>query len=394
MRLFFLIAIALGLIVSLGGNSLSADGVLTADPNASQQTQNVLIYLQNVSRRSTHRVVTGQYFGSAQCCGPSEYAAAGWAASIAALAAATGQTPGIIGADYNDYNSQNPGHPVNYETLNAYLVSAWQAGSLVMVSYHANNPWTGRAWNDTSCGSGGTLADLVNPLTAVYAAWRAQIGIIATQLQYLQNQGVVVIWRPFLEQNSSPWWWMSCNKNMSQLGMVWADMFKTFTTTYKLHNLLWAYSSNGPWLNVNGCPGKQGEDGICLYPGSDYVDIVGFDDYSDKTGPNPDPFPGNWRAWTALGKVVGFTERGPHEISGASQVFTTLIPDIIANRGSSVPVGAFFVAYGGGYSISSNPGASALMNDPNAANQKDVARALSCMNSATTFAGRVACVLK
>lgn len=387
-RLLVCIALAL----SLGGWTHGVNPVLTADPAANQQTQNVLIYLQNIGQRASHKIVTGQYFGSAACCSSSEYPAAGWAANIAALVSATGQTPGMIGADYNDYNQANGGTgAVSYTLLNSYLISAAQAGSLVQIQYHAKNPWTGGPWSDESCG--GTLADLVNPAKPVYTAWHSQLANVAAGLQALQAAGVTVIWRPFLEANSSPWWWMACNHNMSQLGAVWQDMFTTFTTTYGLHNLLWAYSSNGPWQNMNGCPGVQGESGLCLYPGSVYVDIVGIDDYSDATGPMPDAFPDNWRAWSALGKVVGFPERGPSTQAGTSTVFQTLVPGMIANRVASGPAGVFFMAYSGGNSIVSNLGASTLMNDSNAANQPNVGAALSCMALAATYAARVACVL-
>ncbi len=163
-----------------------------------------------------------------------------------------------------------------------------------------------------------------------------ELAKVVTGSQALQAAGVVVIWRPFLEQNSSEWWWVTCNSGMSQLPAVWRDMFATFAAA-GLHNILWAYASNGPWQNMDGCPGAQGESGLCLYPGSGYVDIVGLDDYRDATGPMPDNFDDNWRAWSALGKVLALTERGPAETDGSSLMYESLLSGAVANRGSDVP---------------------------------------------------------
>ena len=361
----------------------------TSDTHASQATQNVLTYLQNIGFRASHRVVTGQ-----QCCGAFT-PATDYSAEMAAIHSATGVYPGLIGADYGEWDPANGGStPPNYPALNAVLETAWTAGSLVEISYHANNPWYGDYWSDTRC-NGGTLADLVNPVTPVYAAWHTQIGLVAAGLQQLQAAGVVVLWRPFLEQNSSNWWWVSCNAGMTQLQAVWWDMFNTFTTTYGLHNLIWVYASNH--TNASGvgayCPNVVQESGLCLYPGAAYVDVVGQDEYRDLTGPMPDNYGDNYPLMAALSKVLAYTERGPAETNGTSPVFETLIPGIVANGKSPRPLVSYFMAWNGAYDIASNLGATTLMSDPNAANQNDVAAVMACMATATTYAARVACAL-
>lgn len=366
----------------------------TADPNASQATQNVLTYLQNIGRRSTHRVIVGQLFQWRNCCSGSYLPAAGWAANIAALYTATGYYPGLVGGDFNDENVNAPGTGVNYAPLNSYLISAWNAGSLIHVGYSATNPWTGNGRNDNSCG-GGTMADLVNPATSVYTAWHTQLARVAAGLQALQAAGVVVIFRPLPEQNNGSWW-TACNTVNPQAtwSAVWADMFTTLTSTYGLHNLLWAAVGTTPMsrYSIAACAGLP-QNSICFYPGSAYVDLLGADDYLDATGPMPENFVDDWTIFNRMGKPVEYLERGPAETDGTSNVYTTIIAGILANRGASRPVVGYFMSWFYGWSIVANPGAVALMSDPNAATQADVGRALSCMSAASNYAARVACVL-
>ena len=442
--------VCLGLWLCLGAWTHGTTAPQTADPLASQATQNVLTYLQNVGRRSNHRVVTGQYFGAAG------YEAAGWTTNIVALYSATGQYPGIVGADYNDWNANStPPDVVDYTTLNNYIKTAATSGSIITIGWHARNPFVDASVSDMRC-NGGTLADLVNPSTAitvlgtstsVYAAWHAQLDAIAAGLGDLQASAIPILWRPLLEQNSSSYWYMSCNQNMAQFQALWVDMFNYLTVAKGLHNLLWVFASNGPWQNTGGCPGVQGESGICLYPGAAYVDVVGLDGYSNTTGPMPDAFTDDWRAWSRFGKVLVFAERGPSYKSwaastayaagyiigtadkygnygyitnascvsgstvpvGAANVtdgtcnwiysidptnmWGRILPDLVSNGKSSVPAVPYFQAWAFPWSIAASPGATTLMSDPNAANQADVAAVMACMATATTYAARVACAL-
>jgi mannan endo-1,4-beta-mannosidase len=353
------------LLVSLSGPGAAAR---TADTSANRQTQDTLLYLEQIANRSTHNVITGQYTATAACCSSQEIGAGGIAYNIEATIRQTRQTPGVVGFDYNDWNTSHHGQPVDYTTLNAFIIKYAKTGSLITIGYHANNPWTGGAWNDARCP--GSFTDLVDPTKPVSAVWRAQVSKIADQLQILQAAGVTVMWRPFLEMNGNFMWWGACNPTQAQFRTVWKDMFNFFTTTRGLHNILWVYAQNG------------GTDTPVFYPGSDLFDVMGFDDYHD-----PITFPGIGN-WMKYGKPLAYTERGPHETDGTSQVFTNILPTIAANEWHI----SFVQVWAGAYGIAYNPGGSAFMNDPTAANQQDVKAVMSCMAGVQTRPAKIACV--
>ena len=370
--------------VSLGAWTHGAPTIQTADPLASQATLNVLIYLQNVGRRTTHRVITGQDTGAPNCCSTAEYIQNAYPAMWTALCTAASACPGLAGFEYIQWNQQSPGTTVTYSAINTYIKSAWAAGSLVEITTSPNNPWNGQPWNNEYCG--GPFSDLVNPSTAAYTAWHTTLDQFAAGLSDLQSAGVPVILRILGEQNGKGTWYSVCNTGWSgsDYSAAWIDAFNYLTTTKGLHNILWAYCSSSP---------SSQPSGLTLYPGRAYVDLVGLDIYYDSTGPNPEDFYDNWSAWQALGKPVSFFERGPHNTDGTSQVFTQLLPNIVANRGSSIPLVSYFMAWTLGYSLINNLGGVALLSDANAANQSDVAAVMACMATATTYAARVACAL-
>jgi mannan endo-1,4-beta-mannosidase len=363
MKLLFLYAALL-----LGGLSDFNAAARTADMSANRQTQDTLLYLEQIGNRSTHNVIIGQYTASAACCSSQEIGAGGIAHNIEATVMHTGQTPGIVGFDYNDWNNAHNGQPVDYTTLNNLIIQYAKAGSLITIGYHANNPWTGGRWNDTRCP--GSLTDLVDPAKPVSAVWRAQIAKIADQLQILQTAGVTVMWRPFLEMNGNFMWWGACNPTPAQFRTVWKDMFDFFTTTRGLHNLLWVYAQAG------------GTEMPLRYPGSDLVDVMGFDDYRDAI-----TFPGI-ENWLKYGKPLAYTERGPHETDGTSQIYANILPTIAANKWHISFIQTWAYAQG----IAYNPGGSAFMNDPTAANQQDVKAVMSCMAGVHTRPAKIACI--
>ena len=393
--LALLVAMTFAPLAGWAGSSIPP----TADPNATQTAQNVYIYLSQIGLRSTHNVIVGQQFQFYNCAGCSLLPTAGWASNIAALYAATGKYPGMVGGDYNDYNPAYPGTPVDYSTLNALLISAWNAGSLIELSYSPANPWTNGSRYDTSCGSGGTLADIVNPAKAVYTTWHNQLTVVANGLKVLQAAGAPVIFRPLAEQNSG-WWWTACNNSgdpLTNWQAVWNDFYQTMTSQ-GVHNLLYTWPGmTSAWhgaLTVCQNMNPANRLTLCFYPGDTHLDIIGADNYlGDNLSPMPEAFFDDWRAFRRTGKLVEFTEVGPLTTDGSSHIYTNLIPNIVANRGSSAPVVGYFMAWLGSYAIVANTGATTLMGDANAATQSDVAAVMACMATATTYAARVACAL-
>ena len=86
---------------------------------------------------------------------------------------------------------------------------------------------------------------------------------IARQLTALKESGVTVLFRPLPTDSSGWYWWEKDNETYKWL---WQTMFRRFDELHGLSNLIWVYTAD---IDPQ------------MYPGDDYVDIVGCDVYDN-----------------------------------------------------------------------------------------------------------------
>lgn len=86
---------------------------------------------------------------------------------------------------------------------------------------------------------------------------------IAKQLAVLKDSGVSVLFRPLPTDSAGWYWWEKDSKTYKWL---WQTMHRRFDELYGLSNLLWVYTAD---IDPR------------LFPGDDYVDIIGCDIYDN-----------------------------------------------------------------------------------------------------------------
>jgi mannan endo-1,4-beta-mannosidase len=265
-----------------------------ANPNASSDCFDVLRWLTCLCVHDDTRVVSGQHI----CCGWDLPAA--YATYITALYNETGKYPALLGADlaYGNWSA---------EGQNSTLIDYWDNGGLIMLSWHAYNPWTGNGleWtggtaNDTSM-NGGDFSDLYTSGDA-YDMWHADMEKKADWLDELQDAGVVVLWRPFHEMNGGWFWWGQ--RDQTKFINNWIEMFDYFTYERELNNLLWVYAPNSDQDDIY-------TTAEYYYPGAGYVDIVGLDYYLTGSYDIDEIGDCGWPELKVFGKPMALTEFGP-----------------------------------------------------------------------------------
>ncbi len=219
--------------------------------------------------------------------------------------AATGKYPAIATVDYlhfytlYDDANRNPykgGWKVDYEDI-SQLKAWWDAGGIVSACWHWNVPnkeaekYSTDSYTCTP-GSGtknsdGTMTTTFRPKNIfVEGTWEQKIAsedlaLMATLLKRFQEAGIPVIWRPLHEASGNSasggtawfWWGIDGAETYKQL---WRKMFNYFQEQ-GLNNLIWV------WTTQTGY-GYDTKKGIVndseWYPGDEYVDVVGRDEYS------------------------------------------------------------------------------------------------------------------
>ena len=113
-------------------------------------------------------------------------------------------------------------------------------------------------------------AALANHSSPQYGQLINDIDAIAVQLKKFQDAGVPVVWRP-LHKTQGGWFWWGA-KGPEAFVQLWRLMHDRLTNVDGLHNLIWTYTSS-----------DAQQDFRKWYPGDDVVDVVGMDNYVDKS---------------------------------------------------------------------------------------------------------------
>ncbi len=105
----------------------------------------------------------------------------------------------------------------------------------------------------------------------------ARLDITAEFAHYCRDDNgnlIPIIYRPFHENSGTWFWWGTSNLTKEQFISLWRFTVEYLRNVKEVHNLLYAYSPNGHFLDE--------ENYLSRYPGDDYVDIIGFDVYHDR----------------------------------------------------------------------------------------------------------------
>jgi mannan endo-1,4-beta-mannosidase len=326
--------------------------ITPSNPKASPAAQRVLSFLWELPTRANNRVLAGQFGSYGDGAGVPEAQA-----RLQKIFDQTGKWVGLTGMDYKNWDVNHAG---NLSIPNSFLIEQWGKGSIVTLSWHPINPWTSGESNDWEYPKGSVntppILELITPATQVHARWQVILEDTAKGLQELEDNGVVVIFRPFHEMNGEWFWWS--RQTQADFSAVWQYLVNYFTVEKGLDNILWGFSPNSN-------SGKDARRATYYWPGDAFVDVVGLDKYM-KLGETPLTLDA-WGDYTDLVKTckpVGIFEFGPTPASAWPDSprydFVRLIRDIQRYY----PRVAFFQVWEWHWAIGENRNAKALLNDP------------------------------
>ncbi|WP_309065694.1 glycosyl hydrolase [Microbacterium sp.] len=244
-----------------------------ADPDATARTASLFDYLREGRG-------DGVLFGHQQS---TEYGLTfdpvGASGTDSDVNAAVGDFPAVIGWDASRLGFGSTPSPESDEQSLTETVrkirAADRLGTIQTMSAHMDNFVTGGNYGDTS---GDVVARILpgGDHNAKLNDYLDRVARIATESTDADGRAIPIIFRPFHENAGSWFWWGAAHASASQ----YAELFR-YTVEYlrdikDVHNLLFAYSPGG---------GFAGDEAAYLaaYPGDDFVDVLGIDNY-DGTG--------------------------------------------------------------------------------------------------------------
>lgn len=142
-------------------------------------------------------------------------------------------------------------------------------GGIVTMSWHLRNPLTGGdAWDV----SDKTVVKSILPGGECHDKFMSWLDKLGDYLEKIKE--IPVIFRPWHEHTGSWFWWGAGLCTPEEYNALWVMTYDYLTKDRGLDNLVWAISPNGTQQDF----GKWME----RYPGDDYVDIIGLDQYESS----------------------------------------------------------------------------------------------------------------
>ncbi len=139
-------------------------------------------------------------------------------------------------------------------------------GGIVTMSWHLRNPLTcGDAWDVSDT----TVVRSILPGGGCHEKFMGWLDKVGDYLEQIKE--IPVIFRPWHEHTGSWFWWGAGLCSAEEYNALWVMTFDYLVKDRGLDNLVWAISPNGLQ--------KDFENWMERYPGDDYVDIIGLDQY-------------------------------------------------------------------------------------------------------------------
>lgn len=193
----------------------------------------------------------------------------------------TGAYPALYGWDIGHLERGDVANldNVNFQQMRQWMRDAFERGGVVTVSWHMTHPGTGAdSWN-TDTGAVSLLPGGEN-----HEAMKASLDRFATFARSLDvtlpsgERGLMpIIFRPWHEHNGDWFWWGKGATSERDYIALWQFTVDYLTDTQGLNNLLFAFSPDRSRLDMNDFEAAY----LYGYPGDDYVDIMGIDNYWD-----------------------------------------------------------------------------------------------------------------
>lgn len=181
-----------------------------------------------------------------------------------------GDYPAVYGWDLGglENKSANNLDGIPFDKMRQYIKEAHQRGGVITLSWHINNPLTGKdAWDTTPKSLASVLPG--GEKHEKYKAWLDEgIQFIKT-LKDRDGKPIPMLFRPYHELTGNWFWWCRNNGSPEEFKSLWRFTLEYFQQK-GIHNLIYVYNTSDF---------KTKEEFLEYYPGADYADVLSFDKY-------------------------------------------------------------------------------------------------------------------
>lgn len=188
----------------------------------------------------------------------------------------TGSHPAVIGIDFSGLSGR-PAEAIErtMASLKKTVVNTIRRGGVITAAWHFSNPVSrgGFNWRDSVSAP---AIGMIKPGGSHHQRYKDILDTIALFCNSVRNekgQLAPMIFRPYHEFDGGWFWWGKPHCSRADFIEVWRFTVQYLRDSQHVHNLIYAFSPD--------CKFNTEEDYTERYPGNDWVDMVGMDNYRD-----------------------------------------------------------------------------------------------------------------
>ncbi|MFB9076864.1 glycoside hydrolase family 26 protein [Flavobacterium procerum] len=220
----------------------------------------------------------------------------------------TGDYPAVYGWDIAglEKDDLNNIDGVPFEKMKQYIIEANQRGGISTISWHFDNPATGKnAWDNTPNAVKTILSGGENHKK--YILWLDKAANFFLSLKDKKGKNIPILFRPFHELTGGWFWWGKGNCSPEEFKSIWKFTFD-YLQQKGVHNLIYVYNT-GSFNNQ--------EDFLVNYPGDNYADILSFDIYQNSNDANGSKFVSEFQNQLKILNDIAYQKNKPFAVAEA-----------------------------------------------------------------------------
>ena len=191
----------------------------------------------------------------------------------------TGDYPAVYGWDLGGLEKKSDKNidGIPFDKMRQYIKEGYSRGGLITLSWHFDNPLTGKnAWDITPKSLASALPG--GESHEKFKSWLDEAAKYILTLKDKNGKPIPMLYRPYHELTGTWFWWCKNNASPEEFKTLWKFSMDYFQKK-GIHNLIYVY---------NTADFKTKKEFLEYYPGSDYADVLSFDkyQYSDPTKDN------------------------------------------------------------------------------------------------------------
>lgn len=203
----------------------------------------------------------------------------------------TGAYPAVYGWELGNLGlgDQQNLDGVNFQKMQGWIKEGFDRGGIITIGWHMTSPITGESsWEKQP------TTEHIIPGGEHHSAlitYMDKLADFLRTLTYTNERGeqrpIPILFRPWHEHNGDWFWWGKSNTAEDDYIALWRFTVEYLRDEKGLNNLIYVYSLDRSRIDLD----HFERDYFYGYPGDDYVDILGIDNYHDMGGQASNPLP-------------------------------------------------------------------------------------------------------